>query len=124
MKFLYQDTILLSDPSGEPISGLDPTTVLSYTGFPALPAAKYLGDGFGGAGQGGVRMSMDPEGLALDTLDHDGGFWISDEYGPYVYRFDKAGKMAMAVRPPEAYVPKRNGTQRYVMEFLTPVKIS
>ncbi|KAF8424855.1 esterase-like activity of phytase-domain-containing protein [Tirmania nivea] len=113
VKFLYMDTILLRDPSGKPISGLDPTTVLNYHGFPALPAAKYTGDGFGGAGHGGVRMCLDPEGLVLDTQDHDGGFWISDEYGPYVYKFDKTGKMDMAVRPPEAYIPKRKGVQSF-----------
>lgn len=113
VKFLYIDTILLRDPSGKPISGLDPTTILNYGGFPALPAAKYTGDGFGGAGQGGVRVSMDPEGLVLDTQDDDGGFWISDEYGPYVYKFDKTGKMNMAVRPPDAYIPQRNGTQSF-----------
>jgi len=117
------DTILLRDPSGKPISGLNPTTVLNYAGFPALPAAEYTGDGFGGAGQGGVRMSMDPEGLVLDTQDNDGGFWISDEYGPYVYKFDKTGKMDMAVRPPDAYIPMRNGVQRYVVKHLTALKI-
>ena len=122
VKFLYMDTILLRDPSGKPISGLDPTTVLNYGGFPALPAAKYTGDGFGGAGQGGVRVCMDAEGLVLDTQDDDGGFWISDEYGPYIYKFDKTGKMDTAVRPPDAYIPKRNGVQRYVMEYLTPQK--
>ena len=42
------------------------------------------------------------------------GFWVSDEYGPYIYRFDSKGKMDLAVRPPEAYIPKRNGTQRYI----------
>ena len=38
------------------------------------------GDGFGGAGQGGKRISLDTEGLVLGK---DGSFWISDEYGMY-----------------------------------------
>lgn len=112
LKFVYQDTILLTDPTGKPMSGLDATTVVNYGGFPPLPAAEYTGDGFGGQGQGGTRLSVDAEGLVLDP---NGGFWISDEYGPYLYRFDEHGKMITAVRPPDAYIPKRNGTQRFVL---------
>ena len=104
------DTILFKDPSGKPLSGLDSTTVLNFPGFPALPAAKYTGNGFGGKGPGGTRVSLDAEGLVMASK---GGFWISDEYGPYVYQFDSQGKMKVAVRPPDAYIPKRNGTQRY-----------
>ena len=33
--------------------------------------------------------------------------WISDEYGPYVYHYSAAGKLIGAIRPPEAFVPKR-----------------
>ena len=97
------------------MSGLDPTTVLTYSGYPALPAAEYTGDGFGGAGNGGTRASLDAEGLVLASK---GGFWISDEYGPYVYKFDSSGKMKVAVRPPDAYIPMRNGTQRYKTPWL------
>lgn len=39
---------------------------------------------------------MDPEGLVLDKSD--GGFWVSDEYGPYIYKFNKGGKMTGAIR--------------------------
>lgn len=115
LKFSYIDTILFKDPKGKPMSGLDPTTVLTYSGYPALPAAEYTGDGFGGAGNGGTRASLDAEGLVLASK---GGFWISDEYGPYVYKFDSSGKMKVAVRPPDAYIPMRNGTQRYKTPWL------
>ena len=53
---------------------------------------------------------MDTEGLVLGT---DGTFWVSDEYGPYVYQFDKSGKMMQAIRPPDAFIPMRNGTQSF-----------
>ena len=110
LKFSYKGTVLLTDPSGNPVAGLDPTTSLDFgDGFPAIPAAKFVGDGFGKDGPGGTRVSLDAEGLVLDPV---GGFWISDEYGPYVYRFDKQGKMTMAVRPPAAYIPVRNGADR------------
>jgi len=43
----------------------------------------------------------------------DGSFFISDEYGPYVYRFSAAGKMLSAIRPPEALIPMRGGVQNF-----------
>ncbi|KAL4996361.1 esterase-like activity of phytase-domain-containing protein [Aspergillus recurvatus] len=109
LAFKYLDTILLTDPLGKPLTGLDPdfTGNISYPGYPPLPAATYVGDGFGGAGPGGKRVSLDSEGL---VIDHEGYFWISDEYGPYIYRFNKDGKMVLALQPPEAYLPRRNGT--------------
>ncbi|RAQ44403.1 hypothetical protein AFGD_008091 [Aspergillus flavus] len=105
----YLDTILLTGPDGLPTTGLDAdvTGAASYPGYPPLPAATYVGDGFGGAGPGGKRISLDPEGLAIDN---DGSFWVSDEYGPYVYKFSPEGKMILAIQPPEAILPRRNGT--------------
>ncbi|KAL4897746.1 esterase-like activity of phytase-domain-containing protein [Aspergillus ambiguus] len=105
----YLDTILLTGPDGEPTTGLDAdgTGHASYAGFPPLPVATYPGDGFGGDGPGGKRISIDAEGLVLDP---DGGFWISDEYGPYIYKFNHAGKMVHAIQPPEAILPHRNGS--------------
>ena len=43
-------------------------------------------------------------------LDRDGGFWISDEYGPYIYKFSAAGRMVKAIMPPPAFIPRRNGS--------------
>ncbi|KAL7272431.1 hypothetical protein RUND412_004763 [Rhizina undulata] len=104
--FEYVDTVLLTDPSGSPLTGLDATTVLEFDGYPNLPAAAYTGDGFGAAGSGGTRMTIDPEGLVLDRAGN--GFWVSDEYGPFIYRFDASGKMKVAIKPVEALIPIRN----------------
>ncbi|GES57505.1 peptidase M35 deuterolysin [Aspergillus terreus] len=105
----YLDTILLTGPDGEPTTGLDAdsTGYVTYSGFPPLPVATYTGDGFGGDGRGGKRISIDAEGL---VLDRDGGFWVSDEYGPYIYKFDRNGRMVHAIQPPEAILPHRNGS--------------
>ncbi|KAL1591907.1 hypothetical protein SLS60_011499 [Paraconiothyrium brasiliense] len=108
----YLDTLLLTGPDGKPTTGLDadPTGHGSYSGFPDLPVATYIGDGFGGAGPGGKRIAIDTEGLVLGD---DGTFWISDEYGPYIYQFDKRGKMINAIRPNDALIPIRNGTESF-----------
>jgi hypothetical protein len=40
---------------------------------------------------------------------NDGSFFIGEEYGPYIYHFSADGRMLSAIRPPEAFIPKRNG---------------
>ncbi|KAI1750757.1 esterase-like activity of phytase-domain-containing protein [Xylaria castorea] len=112
LEFQYIDTIKFSGPDGTPCTGLDGDAqgYLSYTGFPHLPVATYEGDGFGGDGPGGKRIPIDPEGLYVNG---DGTFWVSDEYGPYIYLFSSKGKMLTAIRPPESIVPKRNGTDSF-----------
>lgn len=109
----YLDTVLFTDPSGTPMTGLDPDAqgpYLSFPGFPDLPSAIYLGDGFGGNGTGGRRVSFDSEGLVLGS---DGSFWVSDEYGPYIYKFTSSGRMTAAIRPPPALIPQRNGSESF-----------
>ena len=80
---------------------------MSYRGFPILPGATYTGDGFGNPGPGSKRISIDAEGLILAS---DGGFWVSDEYGPYIYKFSSSGRLIQAIQPPDAYIPHRNGS--------------
>jgi len=112
LQLQYLDTIRFTDPAGTPLTGLDADMhppYLSYPGFPELPSATYTGDGFGGNGTGGNRVVGDTEGIVL-TRD---GFWISDEYGPYIYHFDHSGKMIGAIRPPSAIIPQRNGTDSF-----------
>ena len=95
------DTILLTDASGEPLTGLDPVEGgirAAANGFPDLPQAAN------------GRVSVDTESLALLP---DGGFFIGDEYGPYIYRFSAAGRMLAAIRPPEAFIPKRKGKDNF-----------
>lgn len=113
LKFKLLDTILLTDPRGQATSGIDGGIrgpYLSFPGFPDLPSANYTGDGFGGAGPGGYRVVLDCEGVALAR---DGSFWISDEYGDYVYHFSSRGRMLHAIRPPNAFIPIRNNTESF-----------
>ncbi|KAL7621973.1 hypothetical protein AAE478_007474 [Parahypoxylon ruwenzoriense] len=110
--FEYLDTIAFSGPDGTPCTGLDAdaTGHISFPGFPDLPVATYTGDGFGGDGSGGKRIPVDAEGLYVND---DGSFWVSDEYGPYIYLFGADGKMLTAIRPNDAIVPVRNGTTSF-----------
>lgn len=39
---------------------------------------------------------LDPEGIAIDK---DGNFWISDEYGPFIIKVDKNGKILEKLEP-------------------------
>ena len=110
LKITYLDTILLTGPDGNPTTGLRPDKqgpYLSYPSFPVLPSATYKGDGFGRPGPVGRRISIDSEGLVV-ARDHS--FWVSDEYGPYIYQFSEEGKMLQAIQPPNAYLPRRNGS--------------
>ena len=96
-----EDIILLTDAAGEPMSGLDPAEGGVRPAAGAIPPLPQTKDG---------RAALDPEGVVLLP---DGSFFISDEYGPYIYHFSSAGKMISAIRPPEAVIPKRKGKDQF-----------
>ncbi|KAH8825308.1 phytase-like domain-containing protein [Flagelloscypha sp. PMI_526] len=35
-----------------------------------------------------------------------GTFWLSDEYGPYIYHYSATGQLLQAISPPDAILPK------------------
>lgn len=95
------DSILFTDATGIPMTGLDPGQGgirPAAKGFPNLPQASN------------GHLSLDSE--AVVRLP-DGSFFVSDEYGPYIYRFSAEGRMLSAIRPPEAFIPKRNGKEDF-----------
>src|SRR6185312_483240 len=72
---------------GKPTTGLDAVKVIpAAKGFPDMPAGE---DG---------HLAVDNEGI---VIQNDGSFWVSDEYGPYVYHYAKGGKLLNAIRPPD-----------------------
>ncbi|KAL8673186.1 MAG: hypothetical protein Q9168_002378 [Polycauliona sp. 1 TL-2023] len=110
LSLLYKSTLLLTDPTGNPTTGLeaDPSGGLSFPNFPLLPASTFTGNGFGQPGPGGKRLSIDAEGLVL--AGNDGSYWLSDEYGPYIYHFSRSGELLTAIQPPRAFLPTRNNS--------------
>jgi hypothetical protein len=95
------DTMLLTDQTGAPLTGLDPEEGgirAAADGLPDLPQAVN------------GRISIDTESLARLP---DGDFLIGDEYGPYVYRFSATGRLISAIRPPAAFIPKRKGKDSF-----------
>ncbi len=52
------------------------------------------------------RLTLDAEGLVLDSRSgKTGSGWVSDEYGPFVYRFDGSGQIVGSLQLPQAIVP-------------------
>jgi hypothetical protein len=76
-------TTLLSDESGTPLTGF-------YGRFDAVDQAK------------GLRF--DAEGV---RMAEDGTFWLSDEYGPWIDRFDSSGARVQRVTIPAKFLLDR-----------------
>jgi hypothetical protein len=88
LKLTYRKSLMLTDAAVRPAAD----------GLPDLPVAAN------------GHVSLDDESIAMPSL---GGFWVGEEYGPYIYRFDAKGRMLSAIRPPNAFVPMRGGVQNF-----------
>ena len=104
------DTTLLTEANGTPFTALDTAAgaagLRSATGsLPVLPQA------FNG------RLSLDAEGIVRLP---DGTLYISDEYGPYIYKFSAAGVLQAAIRPPAAFIPQRAGADSFASNNPAP----
>jgi hypothetical protein len=104
------DTTLLTEANGTPFTALD--TAAGTAGVrPATATLPPMPQGFNG------RLSIDAEGIARLP---DGSFYISDEYGPYIYKFSAAGVLQSAIRPPAAFIPQRNGADSFASNNPAP----
>ncbi|KAI0047867.1 hypothetical protein FA95DRAFT_1588967 [Auriscalpium vulgare] len=96
----YRSTLLYTERNGTATTGLDALGVRpSQPGFPSVAEADPE---LPIANQTFNRLSLDLEGLVLTP---DGSFWVSDEYGPYIYRFTAEGDLLQTIQPPEAILP-------------------
>ncbi|TPM38698.1 esterase-like activity of phytase family protein [Mesorhizobium sp. B2-3-4] len=100
VKATLADTLLLTDDKGADATGLDPLSdVRPAAGdMPMLPVATN------------GKLALDNE--AIVRLP-DGSMFISDEYGPNIYRFSAEGRLMSATQPPAALVPMRKGKPNF-----------
>jgi hypothetical protein len=110
VRITVADTTLLTEANGTPLTALDAAAgaagVRAATGsLPAMP------QGFNG------RLSLDAEGIVRLA---DGTLFISDEYGPYIYKFTSAGVLQSAIRPPAAFIPQRTGADSFASNNPAP----
>ncbi len=90
--FTNTSTLLFTYDNGVHFTGFDG----GNTNNPVVPQSP--------AGSvGGGKRSLDAEGLVLAP---GGGYWVTDEYGPALFRFDAAGRLEQTILPPDALLPK------------------
>jgi hypothetical protein len=104
------DTTLLTEANGTPFTALD--TAAGAAGVRAasgsLPAMPQGSNG---------RLSIDAEGIVRLP---DGTLYVSDEYGPYIYKFSASGVLQAAIRPPAALIPQRAGADSFASNNPAP----
>jgi hypothetical protein len=83
-----EQTILLKNAAGQPLTGLPNPAGQGNTGETAL---DLTGQALGTSADG-----IDSEGLVVAP---DGTFWVSDEYGPHIAHFDATGKQLERINP-------------------------
>ncbi|KAG8964151.1 hypothetical protein FRC03_002159 [Tulasnella sp. 419] len=98
LKLKYKKTLLYRERGLKKPTGLDALGVR-----PANPVDPELPIPSGTKN----TLSLDAEGL---VLNNDKTFWVSDEYGAYVYRFLPSGTLLSVIKPPEAVIPYVNGS--------------
>lgn len=75
------DTHLLKNQFNQPLVGA--AGALSFSFDPAFPALRF-----------------DPEGIRVGP---NGTFYISDEYGPYIFEFDRLGRLLRRINVPSRF---------------------
>jgi hypothetical protein len=83
-----EQTILLKNAAGQPLTGLPNPSGQGSTGETAL---DLTGQTLPPSADG-----LDSEGIVLAP---DGTFWVSDEYGPHIVHFDATGKTIERINP-------------------------
>ena len=68
---------------------------------------------------GGGKWSLDPEGIVFAPSGASGSWYISDEYGPFIYRFDNTGALLGSLPIPDAFIPKLGTNYPRAINYLT-----
>lgn len=99
-----QDQITFTNTATVLLTYDDEGTPQFFTGFDAGNTNNPVVPQSPANSLGGGRRSIDPEGIVLAP---EGGYWVSDEYGPGVFRFDVQARLQETLLPPEALLPKQ-----------------
>ncbi|KAF9480369.1 hypothetical protein BDN70DRAFT_832977 [Pholiota conissans] len=103
-KISYSSTLLEVERNNVKTSGLDPAAIRpAQSGFPTVPTADPQ---MPIASSSEPHLTLDIEGIVLNA---DGSYWLSDEYGPYIYHFSAAGALIQTLQPPAAILPQVSG---------------
>ncbi|KAG5717480.1 hypothetical protein E4T56_gene4858 [Termitomyces sp. T112] len=101
LQLTYKTTILNWDRHHVKTSGLSPIAVRPpQAGYPFKALANPE---MPVASKAEPHLSIDAEGI---VHLRDGSFWLSDEYGPYIYRFATDGSLIQTIQPPNAFLPR------------------
>jgi hypothetical protein len=107
--FANNGTMIFS-VAGNPFTGFVPDDT-NFIAYPkSLPSS--LGAGL---------WCLDPEGL---THLADGTWYVSDEYGPFIYHFDSLGVLLNVLAPPDAYLPKMGAAYPRPINYLSAGNIA
>ncbi len=101
------DTYLLT-VNGSTFTGFQPDDTNVLTHPQSLPG-----------GLGGGKWSLDPEGIAFAPSGASGSWYISDEYGPFIYRFDNTGALLGTLPLPSALIPRIGTNFPRTINYLT-----
>jgi len=104
LQLTYIDTVVQFDRGGGNTSGLDGLGVRpAESGFLIDPLTAPLADPeMPIANETYQHLTIDAEGLIANS---DGTYWVSDEYGPYIYRYMANGTLIQTIQPPKAILP-------------------
>lgn len=96
VRLTYRDTTLFTDFNGQITTGVEPANgFITQGGVTNLPSpASGLGSG---------RISLDSEAVVFAK---DGTFYVGDEYGANIYRFNRNSQLTGVIKPPESLIPR------------------
>ncbi|KAF9038061.1 esterase-like activity of phytase-domain-containing protein [Panaeolus papilionaceus] len=111
LQLTYLNTTLEFERSHTKTSGLDPAAIRpAQSGFPTIPTADPQ---MPIASTTETHLTLDIEGIVTNT---DGTYWLSDEYGPYIYKFDPSGNLLQTIQPPSAVLPRISGALNFTSD--------
>ncbi|KAG5635359.1 hypothetical protein H0H81_011548 [Sphagnurus paluster] len=114
----YKKTILSYERLTKKTSGLTPLAVREkQIGYPLV---AFSDPEMPIASSDSPRLTIDAEGVVSNP---DGrqeslcSYWLSDEYGPYIFRFTSGGDLIQTIQPPNAFLPRdANGALNFTSE--------